>query len=159
MGAAKILEEVDRDYPDDIPAITYIPDADTLIFRVSRPQRSAAALGTASFYGNTRRIFYLKSHHSFLGSAVPTMTTHRSQPYGGYGKFPGAARKPSIDADASQFLQPQRPSIFQIIRCVSRTVIELPIKYVLRMLKRVNKSMAIHCVYPDRENKCLTAWF
>ncbi len=30
-GAAKILEEVDRDYPDEVPAITYIPDADTLI--------------------------------------------------------------------------------------------------------------------------------
>lgn len=30
-GAAKILDEVDEQYPDDIAAITYIPDADTLI--------------------------------------------------------------------------------------------------------------------------------
>lgn len=30
-GAAKILEQVERDYPDEIPEITYIPDADTLI--------------------------------------------------------------------------------------------------------------------------------
>lgn len=33
-GAAKILEETDREYPDEIPAITYIPDADTLILIV-----------------------------------------------------------------------------------------------------------------------------
>lgn len=30
-GAAKILDEVDEQYPDDVAAITYIPDADTLI--------------------------------------------------------------------------------------------------------------------------------
>lgn len=30
-GASKILDEVDHKYPDQIPAITYIPDADTLI--------------------------------------------------------------------------------------------------------------------------------
>jgi len=29
--ASKILDEVRRKYPKDIPAITYIPDADTLI--------------------------------------------------------------------------------------------------------------------------------
>lgn len=30
-GASKILEEVRRKYPKEIPAITYIPDADALI--------------------------------------------------------------------------------------------------------------------------------
>lgn len=30
-GASKILEEVRHKYPKEIPAITYIPDADTLI--------------------------------------------------------------------------------------------------------------------------------
>lgn len=30
-GAAKILDDVDEQYPDDVAAITYIPDADTLI--------------------------------------------------------------------------------------------------------------------------------
>jgi len=30
-GASKILEEIRRKYPKEIPAITYIPDADTLI--------------------------------------------------------------------------------------------------------------------------------
>lgn len=30
-GASKILNEVRKKYPKDIPAITYIPDADTLI--------------------------------------------------------------------------------------------------------------------------------
>lgn len=30
-GASKILDEVRKKYPNDIPAITYIPDADTLI--------------------------------------------------------------------------------------------------------------------------------
>lgn len=30
-GAAKILDKVERDYPDEMPEITYIPDADTLI--------------------------------------------------------------------------------------------------------------------------------
>lgn len=30
-GAAKILDEVDEQYPDDVASITYIPDADTLI--------------------------------------------------------------------------------------------------------------------------------
>ena len=29
--ASKILDEVRRKYPKEIPAITYIPDADTLI--------------------------------------------------------------------------------------------------------------------------------
>ena len=30
-GASKILEEIRRKYPKETPAITYIPDADTLI--------------------------------------------------------------------------------------------------------------------------------
>lgn len=30
-GASKILDEVDRQYPDAVPEIAYIPDADTLI--------------------------------------------------------------------------------------------------------------------------------
>lgn len=30
-GASKILDEVRQNYPKEIPAITYIPDADTLI--------------------------------------------------------------------------------------------------------------------------------
>lgn len=30
-GAAKILERVDEEYPNEIPQIAYIPDADTLI--------------------------------------------------------------------------------------------------------------------------------
>ncbi|MBI3384847.1 hypothetical protein HY030_01495, partial [Candidatus Gottesmanbacteria bacterium] len=30
-GASKILDQVRRDYPKDIPAITYLPDADSLI--------------------------------------------------------------------------------------------------------------------------------
>lgn len=30
-GAGKILDEVDKKYPNEIPAVTYIPDADTLI--------------------------------------------------------------------------------------------------------------------------------
>ncbi len=30
-GASKILNEVRKKYPKEIPAITYIPDADTLI--------------------------------------------------------------------------------------------------------------------------------
>lgn len=30
-GASKILDEVQHKYPKEIPAITYIPDADTLI--------------------------------------------------------------------------------------------------------------------------------
>lgn len=30
-GASKILDEVRQKYPKEIPAITYIPDADTLI--------------------------------------------------------------------------------------------------------------------------------
>ncbi|OGG22177.1 hypothetical protein A3D03_02665 [Candidatus Gottesmanbacteria bacterium RIFCSPHIGHO2_02_FULL_40_13] len=30
-GASKILDEVGKKYPQEIPAITYIPDADTLI--------------------------------------------------------------------------------------------------------------------------------
>lgn len=29
--ASKILEEVHKKYPEEIPEITYIPDADTLI--------------------------------------------------------------------------------------------------------------------------------
>lgn len=31
--ASKILEDVRKKYPKEIPAITYIPDADSLIFR------------------------------------------------------------------------------------------------------------------------------
>lgn len=30
-GASKILDEVHKKYPKEIPAITYFPDADTLI--------------------------------------------------------------------------------------------------------------------------------
>lgn len=30
-GALKILEKVEKEYPDEIPAITYIPKADSLI--------------------------------------------------------------------------------------------------------------------------------
>ena len=30
-GASKILDEVGKKYPQEIPEITYIPDADTLI--------------------------------------------------------------------------------------------------------------------------------
>lgn len=30
-GALKILEKVEKKYPDEIPAITYIPKADSLI--------------------------------------------------------------------------------------------------------------------------------
>ena len=30
-GASKILDEVRRKYPKEIPAITYLPDVDTLI--------------------------------------------------------------------------------------------------------------------------------
>ena len=30
-GASKILNDVRKKYPEEIPAITYIPDADTLI--------------------------------------------------------------------------------------------------------------------------------
>jgi len=30
-GASKILDAVDEKYPDEVAAITYIPDADTLI--------------------------------------------------------------------------------------------------------------------------------
>jgi len=30
-GASKILDETHKKYPKEIPAITYIPDADTLI--------------------------------------------------------------------------------------------------------------------------------
>lgn len=30
-GASKILEKIRREYPKEIPEITYIPDADTLI--------------------------------------------------------------------------------------------------------------------------------
>ena len=30
-GASKILDEVHKKYPKETPAITYIPDADTLI--------------------------------------------------------------------------------------------------------------------------------
>ena len=31
-GAAKILRDVDKKYPHETAAVTYIPDADTLIF-------------------------------------------------------------------------------------------------------------------------------
>jgi len=30
-GASKILDEVQKKYPNEIPEITYLPDADTLI--------------------------------------------------------------------------------------------------------------------------------
>jgi len=30
-GAGKILDTIQEKYPDEVPAITYIPDADTLI--------------------------------------------------------------------------------------------------------------------------------
>lgn len=33
-GASKILDETHKKYPKEIPAITYIPDADTLILWV-----------------------------------------------------------------------------------------------------------------------------